>query len=180
MDVGNGLDHMRGWYRLGREDSSMSEGPHSIEALTLEWVARTGQDTTVACPRCRYLLSGIQEARCPECGEEFRVGVRVASLLDVPFMVGLIVLGLAAAPALGMTIVFWSLVPFQWDQMLAPRNYTFMYLSAIEILLWAGLIVGWCFLRKALCRRHVILRWILILLFIVLGVAGMFLLLWSV
>lgn len=158
----------------------MAEGSHNIETLTLEWVARTGQDTEVTCPKCRYMLSGIQETRCPECGEEFQVGIRLASLFDAPFMVGLIVLGLAAAPALGMIIVFWSVVPFQVQQMLTPKNYPFMYVSAIETLVWAGLIVGWCVLRKALRRRHVVFRWILILCFIILGVLSISLLLRSV
>ena len=158
----------------------MTEGSHSIETLTLEWVARTGQDTEVACPTCRYLLSGIQEPRCPECGEEFQVGIRMANVFDAPFMVGLIVLGLCAAPALGMAILFWSLVPFQMQEMLSPRNYTFMYLSAIETLLWTGLIVGWCVLRKVLRRQHVVFRWLLIVCFIMLGVLSISLLLESV
>ena len=158
----------------------MTEGPTSINDMTLQWVAEAGQDAGVACPRCRYLLSGMQQPRCPECGEEFRVGVRLESMLDVPFVAGLIVLSLAIAPSVGMTLVFWSLVPFDWDGMIVPRNHAFMVISALQIIVWAGLIIGWCGLRRALRRRHQSLRWIAIGVFLALGVASISLLLWSV
>ena len=159
----------------------MSEGPpSSIQDLTLQWVAQASQGSEVACPRCLYLLSGIQEPRCPECGEEFRVGVRLSSKLDVPFLTGLIIQSLAIAPSIGMAIVFWALVPFDWDGMLVSRNVPFMITSAVESIVWAGLIFGWCVVRKNLRRNRLAVRWIMNVCLLALGVVSISILLWII
>ncbi len=33
------------------------------------WTDRTGSEET-RCRRCRYILRGLREPRCPECGEQ--------------------------------------------------------------------------------------------------------------
>ena len=44
------------------------ETPHE----RLEWLQ--AQDTgEVACPICKYCLTGLRETRCPECGTEFTI-----------------------------------------------------------------------------------------------------------
>ncbi|MBU0638046.1 MAG: hypothetical protein KKB50_04215 [Planctomycetes bacterium] len=32
------------------------------------------EETTLHCPKCRYNLTGLREARCPECGTQFTLG----------------------------------------------------------------------------------------------------------
>src|SRR2546427_576734 len=68
---------------------SSGGGPPSIWAVLLVWretaaerVARMSNlvsNPTVVCPFCGYNLSGLREARCPECGASFTLDALAAS-----------------------------------------------------------------------------------------------------
>lgn len=146
------------------------ENPAS-DQFTIDWLSATEGLRDVNCPRCAYLLSGIREPRCPECGTEFKVGVRVERRVDTLFTIGLLVLGLGFSAPIGMGFLFWGSAILD-PSIVHPRNMDFIVLSSIEILVGVGLIVMWIVLRRLLRRRTPVLRWVLIVVFLLLGVVA--------
>ncbi len=87
-----GLGFLIGWVAWGLTDSDSFGLFIGSSSVVLAWMvaacvlwratpletirearpAATGDSTAeVVCPRCRYVLNGLREARCPECGEQY-------------------------------------------------------------------------------------------------------------
>ncbi len=76
LDGGRG-ERAKRPYTTFASSASLGEDPIRIDARTVEDAlahmiveyAMRCWDFRVACPKCGYILRGITEPRCPECGE---------------------------------------------------------------------------------------------------------------
>lgn len=169
--------------------------PSSISQLTLEWLDQASRSCLkcgafcppnqgcdacgspegageVACPNCRYPLRQIREARCPECGEGFELGMRSIRRFDKLFISGLSILGLSVGVPLGLSMMFFGVVLFDPDQTLVARNIRFIQLAIAELLVGGMLLYGWIAGRRQIRRWPWLLRLGLVLSFAGLGIVA--------
>src|SRR3954454_6328468 len=73
------------------------------------------RDRDVECPGCGYNLRNLCNDRCPECGEEIQLGVRLAEPKQAAPIAGLV--GLAAGFGLGgLLLIYIAIVVIFMDQ----------------------------------------------------------------
>jgi hypothetical protein len=110
------------------------------------------EDFPVHCPRCEYLLRGLAEERCPECGEPFDRGrllvlqyaVRATKGWRSPEQRVLLCLGLAAALLVALTPLADYLMALLVSLSLRPRVYQVYYIvqRTISISLLVAILTG--------------------------------------
>lgn len=132
----------------------------------------------IICPICAYRLEGVREPRCPECGNRFRLDVRVRRRFDLPYLIGVVVMAMWIACPLGMAVSFWALVGidrlFNGIQPInLQRNLPFILVSTVEILVGLAILAWWIMARRGLRRRPNGIRWLVVVVFTCLGLVSM-------
>src|SRR4051812_12100108 len=65
-------------------------------------------DRDVSCPGCGYNLRNLRNDRCPECGEQLELGLRLAEPRQAAPIAGLV--GLAAGMGLGGLLLVYAVI----------------------------------------------------------------------
>ena len=126
----------------------------------------------VSCPGCGYNLRDLASDRCPECGQELEVGLRLVEPRQGPLIAGLV--GLAAGAGLGGLLLIYALImTFLMGASTSGEGRFFAINSVgfvahgIVLLLWVR---NWGRIRRAspvLRRTMVLVCWAMPLAFVV-------------
>ena len=94
----------------------------------------------VHCPGCRYNLRDLTGDRCPECGQEIVLQLRLAEPRQAALLVGLI--GLSAGLGLnGLLLIYWAIVSF-FLRFGAP-DHRFVWTIGVGFVVHAAAIALW-------------------------------------
>lgn len=116
----------------------------------------TGRD--VPCPGCSYNLRDLPGDRCPECGQELALGVRLAEPRLAALLTGLI--GLSAGAGLnGLLVIYFFVV------LLFRRQYggygTFLWVNSTGLVVMAAALVAWLRYWRRIRPAPPYRRWLL-------------------
>ena len=146
----------------------MSDDPPDVDKHLLLFVR--GRD--VLCPGCAYNLRDLTSDRCPECGQELELSLRLAEPRQGPLIAGLV--GLAAGAGLsGLLIVYGFIVDVLMGQVNAGAgrfyaiNAVGLFGHGVVLLLWVR---NWGRIRRAspaLRRTMVFVCWAMPLAFVI-------------
>jgi hypothetical protein len=62
----------------------------------------------LVCPGCSYNLRGLKSDRCPECGDELELSLKLVEPRQAPLIAGLV--GLSAGAGLGGLLVIYAII----------------------------------------------------------------------
>ena len=110
------------------------------------------------CPMCEYNLRGLTGAVCPECGEAFRLRVRLSEPKLAAYLCGLI--GLSVGVGFSGIMFAWGLIYLS----LNAYGPTLLELSVLlfQLVLEGAAMVFWLRKRKWIRRRARSLQWRLV------------------
>lgn len=100
----------------------------------------------VVCPGCRYNLRDLTGDRCPECGQEIVLQLRLAEPRQAALLAGLV--GLSAGAGLnGLLLIYWAIIRI-YIRFAAPDN-SFVWTIGIGFLAHAAALAAWlCLWRR--------------------------------
>ena len=117
----------------------------------------SGRD--VPCPGCGYNLRDLPGGRCPECGQELVLGVRLAEPKLAALLTGLI--GLSAGAGLnGLLVIYFFIVAIVRNNRYGGYA-TFLWVNSIGLVVMAAALAAWLrsWRRIRTARPH--RRWLL-------------------
>jgi hypothetical protein len=129
-------------------ESTAGETPPAVDPQLLGFV----HDRDVLCPGCGYNLRNLRNDRCPECGEQLELGLRLAEPRQAAPIAGLV--GLAAGMGLGGLLLVYAVIVMirmpgvyrggEWNRFLG-FNATGFIVHGVALLLWVR---NWRWLRR--------------------------------
>jgi hypothetical protein len=116
-------------------------------------------DRDVACPGCGYNLRDLTGDRCPECGQELVLGVRLAEPRLAALLTGLI--GLSAGAGLNGLLVVYFFVVLAVRRTQYGGYGTFLWVNTTGLLIMGVALAAWlrAWRRIRTARPH--RRWLL-------------------
>ena len=128
-------------------------------------------DRDIVCPGCAYNLRGLTSDRCPECGDQLELQLRLVEPRQGPLIAGLV--GLSAGAGLGgLLLIYGLIVTFVMSQRAGGLRRFFVInaigfaVHLIALLLW---IRYWHPIRRGPTWRRrllVLVCWALPLIFV--------------
>ena len=94
----------------------------------------------VACPGCRYNLRDLPGTRCPECGQDIVLQLRLAEPRQAALLAGLI--GLSAGAGLnGLLLIYWLIIKFFMRY--GPPDNSFLFTIGTGFVVHAAALAVW-------------------------------------
>ena len=114
----------------------------------------------VVCPGCSYNLHGLKSDRCPECGDELELSLKLVEPRQGPLIAGLV--GLSAGAGLGGLLLIYGIIVTS----LLRRNYggfdRFFVINGIGFAAHAIVIMLWVRYWHTIRRTSATARWLLV------------------
>jgi hypothetical protein len=113
----------------------------------------------VPCPGCTYNLRDLTGDRCPECGQELVLGVRLAEPKLAAMLTGLI--GLSAGAGLNGLLVIYYFVVTAFRQGQYGGYGTFLWVNTTSLLVMALALAAWLRYWRRIRMAPPYRRWLL-------------------
>ena len=118
----------------------MTEASATLSPFDHELLRQFLRGRDVTCPGCRYNLRDLTGDRCPECGQEVVLQLRLAEPRQAALLTGLV--GLSAGAGLnGLLLVYWAILQF-YMAFRSPDN-SFLWTIGIGFLIHAAALAIW-------------------------------------
>ncbi len=104
----------------------------------------------IVCPGCGYNLRGLRSDRCPECGDELELSLKLVEPRQAPLITGLV--GLSSGAGLGGLLLIYAVI------MMMSRSMGSQWLTEFVILNGSGFVAHSAALWLWLRYWHVIRR----------------------
>jgi hypothetical protein len=112
----------------------------------------------VHCPGCTYNLRDLTGDRCPECGQEIVLQLRLAEPRQAALLVGLI--GLSAGLGLnGLLLVYWAIIRF--FTRFGPPDDRFLWTIGTGFVVHAAALAVWLRFWRRIRLLPAVTRWAL-------------------
>ncbi len=129
----------------GREGAGDDASAQSPQQLLVEYL----QTCSDRCPGCGYILRGLTEAKCPECGEPLVLSVEKSDETVRSYLAGLGALS-AATGFNGLVLAFFLIVRL-FDGL--PLNRPYLPVTSVGFVITGTALVAWIRNRRRFQRR---------------------------
>lgn len=106
----------------------------------------------VVCPGCAYNLRGLKSDRCPECGDELELSLKLVEPRQAPLIAGLV--GLSSGAGLGGLLLIYAMLMLMSRQMSTGWLTEFVVLNGSGFVAHAGALWLWVRYWHAIRRMN--------------------------
>ena len=125
-----------------------------VDPLLLQFLRARG----IPCPSCGYNLRDLTGDRCPECGQEVALRLRLAEPKLAAMLTGLIGLSTGAGFN-GLLLIYWAIVRFYLR--MPGGDDSFLRVIAVGFIVHALALLAWLRYWKPIRRTPPAVRWTL-------------------
>ena len=115
----------------------------------------------VVCPGCSYNLHGLKSDRCPECGDELELSLKLVEPRQAPLIAGLV--GLSAGAGLGGLLLIYGVIVTMFVRRGGGDFFRFFVINGVGLAAHGFVLLLWVRNWHRIRRMDVMKRRLLVL-----------------